>query len=374
MRAILFIFVLLLFAIQPLLQAQTSNTKKWVIVLDAGHGGKDPGALGKRSKEKDIVLDIVHRVAKYLNENYDDINVVYTRNTDVFVELDKRAKIANDADADLFISVHCNANTKTSPNGTEVFVMGLNKTEANLEVAMKENSAALLEEDHEEKYDGIDPNSSEAYIAFSIFQNIFIERSLSMAQFLMKNMNKQVGLFERGVKQAPFFVLYRTAMPAILIETAFISNYNDETFLMSESGKEKIAYAIYLAINDYRNLTQGKSFQPGLMHKTEESSNNNNTQTNSSTTKTEGIVFRIQFASFKEIVATSDKRFSGLKDVVYEKSGTYYKYYCAESSSYSEVSNYLPDVKKAGYSDAFIVAFKNGAPISVQDARKLTNQ
>ncbi len=375
MRAILFIFVIFQFAFLPLLQAQTSNNKKWIIVLDAGHGGKDPGALGKLSKEKDIVLDIVHRVAKYLDENFDDVQVVYTRNTDVFIELDKRAKIANDAEADLFVSVHCNANPKTSPHGTEVFVMGLNKTEANLEVAMKENSAALLEDNHEDKYDGIDPNSSEAYIAFSFFQNVFIERSLSMAQILIKNMNKYVGLFDRGVKQAPFFVLYRTAMPAVLIETGFISNYNDETFLMSDAGKEKIAYAIYLAITEYRNSTQNKSFQPGSMHKIEEnSSSNNSTQTNSTTTQTEGIVFRIQFASFKEIVPTSDKRISGLKNVVYEKVGTYYKYYCGENASYSEVSNYLPDVKKTGYTDAFIVAFKNGAPIGVQDARKLTNQ
>ncbi len=375
MRAILFIFVIFQFAFLPLLQAQTSNNKKWIIVLDAGHGGKDPGALGKLSKEKDIVLDIVHRVAKYLDENFDDVQVVYTRNTDVFIELDKRAKIANDAEADLFVSVHCNANPKTSPHGTEVFVMGLNKTEANLEVAMKENSAALLEDNHEDKYDGIDPNSSEAYIAFSFFQNVFIERSLSMAQILIKNMNKYVGLFDRGVKQAPFFVLYRTAMPAVLIETGFISNYNDETFLMSDAGKEKIAYAIYLAITEYRNSTQNKSFQPGSMHKIEEnSSSNNSTQTNSTTTQTEGIVFRIQFASFKEIVPTSDTRISGLKNVVYEKVGTYYKYYCGENASYSEVSNYLPDVKKTGYTDALIVAFKNGAPIGVQDARKLTNQ
>ncbi|PKP04394.1 MAG: N-acetylmuramoyl-L-alanine amidase [Bacteroidetes bacterium HGW-Bacteroidetes-6] len=373
MRVILFILILLQFVFLPSLQSQTDNNK-WVIVLDAGHGGKDPGALGKRSKEKDIVLDLVHRVAKYLDENFDDVKIVYTRNTDVFIELDKRAKIANDAEADLFISVHCNANAKTTPNGTEVYVMGLNKTEANLEVAMKENSAALLEDNHEEKYDGIDPNSSEAYIAFSIFQNIFIERSLNMAQILMKSMNKHVGLFERGVKQAPFFVLYRTAMPAILIETGFISNYSDETILMSEAGKEKIAYAIYVAITEYRNLTQNKSFQTGPMHKTEENNSANNSQTNSTISQAEGVVFRIQFASFKDIVATTDQRFSSLKNVVYEKSGNYYKYYCGESALYSEVSNYLPEVKKAGYADAFIVAFKNGTPISVQDARKLSGQ
>lgn len=366
-------FILFISLMFPLLAHSATGLRAadpWVIVLDAGHGGKDPGALGKRSKEKDIVLDIVLRIGKYLGENMQDVKVVYTRSTDVFIELDRRARIANDAKADLFVSIHCNANAKTSPHGTEVFIMGLNKTDANLEVAMKENSAALLEDNHEDRYDGIDPNSSEAYIAFSLFQNVYLDRSLSMAQLVMKYMNKHVGLLDRGTKQAPFFVLYKTAMPSILIETGFISNENDEAILMSEAGKEKIAWAIYLAINDYRNETTGTNHQAASMRHVEADNpvqNNNSGQTNA-------VVFKIQFASFKEVISVSDKRFSGLPNVSYSKSGTYYKYYCGETASYTEACATLEKVKQKGYSDAFLVAFNNGSSISVQDARRISGQ
>ncbi len=368
MKSILFILLLIQCTLHQGLRAQNAVQDQWVIVLDAGHGGKDPGAVGKRSHEKDIVLDIVLRVGKYLKANFSDIKVVYTRSTDVFIELEKRARIANDVHADLFVSVHCNANAKTSPNGTEVFVMGPEKTEANLAVAMKENSVALLEDNHEENYDGIDPNSAEAYIAFSVFQNMYIERSLKMAQFTMKHMNKQVGLLDRGTKQAPFFVLYKTAMPAILIETGFISNLSDEAILMSDAGKEKIAYAIYLAITDYRNETENASFKAGPMNQIGTSTDT------AATANATGIIFKVQFASFKEVIAISDKRFAGLGEITYQKSGEYYKYYCGSTTSYSDISTILAQAKTKGYSDAFIVAFKNGQQISVQDARKQTGQ
>lgn len=369
MKHILFILCIAGLLTTEGVSGQKPAGARWTVVLDAGHGGKDPGALGKRSKEKDIVLEIVLRVGTYL-KNHDNIKVVYTRSTDVFIELDRRASTANDAKASLFVSVHCNANEKTSPNGTEVFVMGLNKTEANLAVAIKENSAALLEDNHEDRYDGIDPNSSEAYIAFSFFQNIYIERSLKMAQLMMKNMNDRVGLYDRGTKQAPFFVLYRTAMPSILIETGFISNYTDETILMSDAGKEKIAYSIYRSIISYSNETDSLNNTPVAMRTVAEE----HQQSENRTTAPSGIVFRIQFASFKDIVPLSDSRFKDLKKVSYEKSGSYYKYYCGETNSYSDALAYLSEVKSNGYNDAFMVAFNNGASISVQEARKISGQ
>ncbi|HBG71217.1 MAG: hypothetical protein A2W93_02120 [Bacteroidetes bacterium GWF2_43_63] len=368
MKHILFILCIAGLLVSEIATAQNSTNGNWTVVLDAGHGGKDPGALGKRSKEKDIVLDVVLRVGKYL-KNHDNIKVVYTRSTDVFVELDRRTKIANDAKADLFISMHCNANEKTSPNGTEVYVMGLNKTEANLAVAMKENSAALLEENHEDRYDGIDPNSTEAYIAFSLFQNIYIERSLTMAQLIMKNLNNRLKLYDRGTKQAPFFVLYRTAMPSILIEAGFISNYNDESVLMTDAGKEKIAYSIYNAIISYSNETENLGNIAVGMNQIEETVVQNETSMQSA-----GVVFKIQFASFKEIVPLSDSRIKSLKNVSYSKAGTFYKYFCGETNSYNEALNYLTEVRNSGYKDAFMVAFSNGASISVQDARKMSGQ
>ncbi len=363
---IIFIFICLT---PGTISAQNLNSDKFIVVLDAGHGGKDPGALGKRSKEKDIVLDVVLRVGNYL-KNHNNIKVVYTRNTDVFVELDRRAKIANEAKANLFISVHCNANEKTAPNGTEVYVMGLNKSEANLAVAMKENSAALLEENHEDRYDGINPNSSEAYIAFSFFQNIYIERSLKVAQLLMKNFNNRLKLYDRGTKQAPFFVLYRTAMPSVLIEAGFISNYNDETVLMSDEGKEIIAYSIYSSIIAYSNETNNLGNTPVEMKETEASADKSTSQIQTSNS----IVFKIQFASFKEIIPLNDSRFKNLKSVSYQKSGTYYKYYCGDTSSYIEALNTLSEVKKNGYPDAFLVAFNNGVSISIQEAKNLSEQ
>jgi N-acetylmuramoyl-L-alanine amidase len=369
MKHILFLLCIagLLFA--DGIRAQNQTNSKWTVVLDAGHGGKDPGALGKRSKEKDIVLDIVLRVGSYL-KNHEDVKVVFTRNTDIFIELDRRAKIANEAKANLFISIHCNANEKTSPNGTEVFIMGLNKTEANLAVAMKENSAALLEDNHEDRYDGIDPNSSEAYIAFSLFQNIYIERSLKMAQLVIKNMNEHVKLVDRGTTQAPFFVLYRTAMPSILIETGFISNLSDESVLISDAGKERIAYSVYCAILSFRNETENMNVLPVAMRTvTEEPVMHDNTGLQNN-----GVVFKIQFASFKEVVPITDSRFKGLKKVTYEKAGAYYKYYCGETISYKEALDYLTEVRNSGYKDAFMVAFNNGASLSIQDARKMIGQ
>jgi len=372
MKYILFILSLCCTLFTDVIIAQTAATDTWTVVLDAGHGGKDPGALGKRSKEKDIVLDIVLRIGAYLNKTDAQIKVVYTRKTDVFIELDRRAKIANEAKANLFVSVHCNANEKTSPHGTEVFVMGPEKTEANLAVAMKENSAALLEDNHQDRYDGIDPNSTEAYIAFSMFQNMYINNSLTMAQLTMKYMNSKVGLYDRGTKQAPFFVLYRTAMPSVLLESGFISNLSDEDLLMSDAGKEKIAYAMYLAINAYRNETKKLDIAPVAMKTVQTTAPAESSNTQSSDNK--GVVFKIQFASFKEIIASGDSRIKNLKNVSYTKAGNYYKYFCGESASYTEALAYLTEVRAKGYSDAFLVAFSNGESISVQDARKLSGQ
>lgn len=348
----------------------SAKTPSWTIVIDAGHGGKDPGALGKNSQEKNIVLSIALLTGEYITQHFADVKVIYTRNTDVFVELYRRTQIANDAKANLFISIHCNANAKTSPHGTEVFVMGLNKTDDNLEVAMKENASVLLEENHESRYDGIDPNSSEAYIAFSLYQNMFLERSLSMAQFIMKNFNQHVGLFERGIKQAPFFVLYKTTMPSILIETGFISNPSDEQYLMNKENQKKIAYAIYNSFVLYRNLVD----KTNLKAIDAPASNQTSVTDSSEQQNNNAIVFRVQFATYLDIIPVSDKRFNGLKNVKYYKDGKYYKYTCGDESNADAAFALQKEVVALGFTDAFVVAFEGETRISVQQAKAKLNQ
>lgn len=356
------------------ISAQNTTSEKWTVTLDAGHGGHDPGALGKRSQEKNIVLDIVLRVGKYL-ENHNDIKVVYTRKTDVFLKLSARTNIANKAKSDLFISVHCNASKNTTPSGTEVFVMGLDRSETNLEVAMQENSVALLEENYEENYGGINPNSAEAYIAFSMYQNMYLDRSLSFAQKLMQQMNSLVGLKDRGTKQGPFFVISHTTMPSVLIEAGFISNYSDETVLISEKGKENIAYAIYKAIIAYKNETTSSSSSIVDLNKT--SNNDANNQINNEVNKNENsneVIFKIQFASFKTEVPLSDKRFKNINKVSCTKINGFFKYFCGDTSSYSEINSYLAEIQKKGYKDAFIVAYVGGKQTTIKEARKLINE
>lgn len=248
----IFILLSLVFVCPQLVTAQ----KVRKVVIDAGHGGHDPGAVGRISKEKDITLSIALKTGKYIEENLSDVEVIYTRKTDVFVELYKRAKIANEAKADLFISIHCNANKSSSPYGAETYVMGLHKSEANLAVAQLENAAILLEEDYHVKYDGFDPNSPEGNIFFSMLQNAYLDQSLYLASNVQKHFKDRVNLFDRGVKQAGFLVLYKTTMPSVLIETGFISNSKEEKLLASDEGQNYIASAIFRAIKDYK-----KSFE-----------------------------------------------------------------------------------------------------------------
>ena len=204
------------------------NNKLNLVVIDAGHGGHDPGAVGLISKEKDIVLSLALRLGKMIESNFSDVKVVYTRKTDEFVELYRRAEIANEIHADLFISLHINSNDSPVPYGFETYVMGLHKSQANLEVAKKENAAILLEDNYKASYDGFDPNSPEASIIFSLYQNAFLDQSLDLSMRIQQQFTKRIKSKDKGVKQAGFLVLYKTAMPAILIESGFLSNPKEE--------------------------------------------------------------------------------------------------------------------------------------------------
>jgi len=222
------------------------------IVLDAGHGGKDPGTVGKKSREKDVVLSLALQVGKYINENLPDVEVIYTRKTDVFVELKERANIANRNKADLFVSIHCNATRTPSVYGTETFVMGSKNFNANFDIVKRENAVILLEDNYEENYEGFDPQSPESYMMFNLMQKAHFANSLSLAQKIETDFSTRVNRSSRGVKQAPFYVLWTTSMPSVLIETGFLSNANEESYLNSKQGQIYISSGIYRAIKAYK--------------------------------------------------------------------------------------------------------------------------
>ncbi|MCZ8353273.1 MAG: N-acetylmuramoyl-L-alanine amidase [Cyclobacteriaceae bacterium] len=223
-----------------------------VVVIDAGHGGKDSGTLGKNSKEKDVALSIALKLGHYIETNLPDVKVVYTRKDDTYPELDERAAIANKHKADLFISIHANSVNNGKAFGTETFVMGLTKEQKNFDVAKRENSVILLDENYKERYEGFDPESPESYILFSLTQSAYQESSLSFAHKVENQFKNRVGRSSRGVKQAPFWVLWSTAMPSVLIETGFLSNMEEEKYLTSERGQELLASGIYRAFKEYK--------------------------------------------------------------------------------------------------------------------------
>jgi N-acetylmuramoyl-L-alanine amidase len=227
------------------------------VVIDPGHGGHDAGCIGSSAREKHIVLEVALKLGKLIQTHYPDVKVVYTRTRDVFVELHQRAAIANKARADLFISIHANASESHTALGTETFVMGLHKTEENLAVARRENAVILYEKDYKNKYDGYDPNSPEAHIIFNLFQKAFMEQSLLLASKIQNEFEEYAGRFNRGVKQAGFLVLYRTAMPSVLVEIGFLTNRAEEKYLMSEKGINDIATSMFRAFRSYKIDMEG---------------------------------------------------------------------------------------------------------------------
>lgn len=248
--AVLITFIILFVTVGSFVNGQSTKIK--TVVIDAGHGGHDPGSLGSFSKEKDIALSIALKLGNYIQELMPGVKVIYTRKDDTFIELNERTNIANRAKADFFISIHCNANSNRDAFGTEVYTMGLSKSEANINVAKRENSVILLEENYQTNYDGFDPGSPEAYIIFSLFQNEHLEQSIDLAAKIDDQFGKRVGRHNRGVKQERFLVLWRTSMPSLLVETGFITNKAEEKYLASEQGQDYIASAIFRALKEYK--------------------------------------------------------------------------------------------------------------------------
>lgn len=353
------------------------------VVLDPGHGGKDPGALGKTAKEKDIVLAVALKVGEYLKKEMPDLNLVYTRNTDVFVPLDERAEIANKAKADLFVSIHANWISNPKIQGTETFVLGLHRSEENLEVAKKENSVIILEDDYSTKYEGFDPNQTESYIIFELMQNVYLDQSIEAASAIQQQFEKRVGRHNRGVKQAGFLVLRKTAMPGILVELGFLSNQDEEKFMMSEEGQTYLASAIFRAIRDYKNRFEARSNvnvngvdsgkgQP-LTSAGAQSEDKGKAESATTATvqapSTDKIEFRIQVAASTTRIKEGTGPYKLFKEVWEYKEGNIYKYTTGYSTTYDQIAAQLPEVRKV-VPDSFIIGFKNGEKVPVSSLRQ----
>ena len=347
-----------------------NNDKQFVVVLDAGHGGKDPGRPTKFGyKEKDIALKIVLKIGENL-EKQKNIKVIYTRKTDVFVELRERAKIANKADADLFVSVHCNAHNSQA-FGTETYVLGLGRNASNFNIAKQENEVIFYEDNYETNYEGFDPNSPETLIGLTLMQEDYLDQSILLAQKIQDNFTNRLKRKNRGVKQAVFWVLHNTYMPSVLVETGFITNRKEGDYLNSVAGKNNISKSISDAILDYKsNLNSEISVEQAI--KDSSITDAPNTTSLNSPAIDRSIVYKVQIAAGSKKLNTKPYNFKGLKDVSRTKDKNIFRYFYGNTSSYDSVVAMKKEAREKGYKNAFIVAYKNEKQISIKMALKST--
>ena len=331
------------------------------IILDPGHGGKDPGALGRRSKEKDIVLSVAKRVGKLLNDSLPNLKVVFTRKADVFIPLDQRAKTAAANSADMFISIHANSSKDRAVTGAETYLLGQHRSKDNLEVAQKENSVVTLEENYEAKYEGFDPTQPESIITFAGLQSDYINKSIDMAVSLQKGFAK-LGRADRGVRQAGFLVLRQVAMPSVLIELGFISNADEEKYMASEKGSQELAESIYYSIKAFKSNFDGRK----VVIKSE------NEPTKSAQPKQKvdlwptGVNFRVQVAATRNKVAVDS---AGVGPVSTLSDGEVTKYMVGIVKNYDDAQA-LQEKLRVKYPGCFLVAFDGKDKITLRAARK----
>ena len=338
------------------------------IVIDPGHGGKDPGALGKNAKEKDIVLAIGLKLGKLINEGFPETNLIFTRDSDVFIPLNERADIANKNHADLFISIHANSISTSTSSGSETYVLGLHRAEENLEIAKKENSVILLEEDYTTKYEGFDPNSPESLIILTLMQNVYLDQSLNFGSYVQDELKNGADRKNRGVKQAGFLVLARTTMPGVLIEVGFVSNPDEEKYLMSEEGQNTIANSIYTSFKKYKEAIENMSTF-SIEHSIEDTTKITEEGTQVVNNDNHGIRFKVQVNASKTEIPIKSDFFQGLKDVEVFIVGDIYKYAVGNANSYAEILEYSKQVKSV-FPDAFIIALKQNEIIPIHKALK----
>lgn len=345
-----------------------TNDDKFVVVIDPGHGGNDPGAIGRKGKEKNINLNVAIKLGKLIENNCKDTKVVYTRRSDIFVPLHKRAEIANNAKANLFISIHTNAVAQRNANvrGTETYTLGLHRTEENLEVAKKENSVILIEDNYKQRYAGFNPNSSESYIIFEFMQDKNMVQSVNFATLVQKQF-KNYNRIDKGVHQAGFLVLRETSMPSVLIELGYISNYSEESYLLSDKGTSDLSSAIYNAFINYKNNAP-KNITNKVQ--TQQKSSDNIINEKETTEKKSDLVFKIQILTSDRVLSQNSKQFKGLKPVDYYKENGLIKYTYAEDSDYNNILRIKRRIVDHKFKDAFVIAFKDGKKMNINQAIK----
>jgi N-acetylmuramoyl-L-alanine amidase len=365
----------------------TGHTLK-TVVIDAGHGGKDPGAVGKGLglKEKDLVLDVSLRLGKLIKTQFPDVKVLYTRDKDVFINLYDRAKLANANNADLFISIHANATEGTAAFGTETWVLGLTKTEAQKAVADKENATIYLEDDGGSQYKDFDM-SPDAIIARSLMLGVYLQHSINLAGMIQKSF-KSKGRNDRGVKQGPFIVLFTATVPAVLVELGFLSNPAEEKYMASEDGKKELSQSLFEAFVEYKSQIDGVAYQitrekPTPNTQTNPSNNtpvntpsNSSYETANNTTAAEGdVIFRVQILTNPSKLPANSPRFKGQKNVYEYFQDNLFKYAVGHFiNDYKSANEYKNQLRNEGFESAFVIAFINNERVDLQKAINLASK
>jgi N-acetylmuramoyl-L-alanine amidase len=377
------VFFLLITGIVFSSQSQTTQNSVRKIVIDPGHGGKDSGTMGtKRYKkyEKDIALSISIKLGLYIAQNFPQIDIIYTRKSDIFLELKERTELANKTDADLFISIHCDGFTSPSASGASVFVMGMSKLKANMDVAMRENSVIYMEDNYKEKYEGFDPQTAESYIVFSLMQNTYLEQSISFAEDVENEFSSRAKRKSRGVKQAPFYVISRVNMPSVLIETGFLTNPEEEDYLHTVKGQDFIASAIFRAFRSYKERIDKATLRLTEIQKIEEQASKDNIEVKEIVSDKDiekeeikpNIIYKVQIGTYLKEMMNTDK----FKDLTLEETfnnGTY-KYSIGNTSSKDEADRLKKIMREKGFNGAFVIAFSDGIRINVKEALSLQNK
>lgn len=341
------------------------------VVIDAGHGGKDPGCHGASAHEKNVCLSIALKLGDLIKKKFPEIKVIYTRDKDVFVELDERANIANKAKADLFICIHANS-ASPSAYGAETYVLGLHRTESQQHVAERENATIFLEDDKGEKYKEFDM-SPDALIARQIQLAVFLDQSILFAEKLQKEF-KNLGRYDRGVRQAGFLVLYKTTMPSVLIETGFLTNPNEEKFLADVDGQTKMANSMFAAFEKYKNELEGVDGQTTNTTQGTTQSEVKPETSNPETIPTDKVVFRVQIETSSTKIASTSSRFKGHQIFEYTQDNLYKYTVGTFVGDYKSANDYKTKMREEGFANAFVVAFLNGERINLEKAIKLAQK
>tara|TARA_B100000809_G_scaffold77193_1_gene75001 strand:- start:876 stop:2054 length:1179 start_codon:yes stop_codon:yes gene_type:complete len=373
LQRIIVVFLLITIVVFPC-QSQNANNGIKKIVIDPGHGGKDPGNLGTgryKETEKHIALDISLLFGNYVKEAYPDIEIIYTRKTnDKFLELHERTQLANDNNADLFISIHCDAWTSPNAYGAGVYVMGMSKLKANMDIAMKENAVIYLEDDYKQNYEGFDPNSPESYIVFSLTQNTYLGQSLQIAEEVQQQFATRANRKSRGVKQAPFYVISRANMPSILIETGFLTNLKEEDYLNSKQGKVYLASAIFRAFRSYKESIDMASIQVDNKEQNKEKKIEIKKEVIEKVNpKKPSIIFKVQIGTYLKEMKNSER----FKDIIAEEEvvNETYKYFVGNTKSKEQADKLRINMVNKGFNGAFVIALKDGIRINVKEALSL---